>query len=76
MGGILTIIFNDWHGLLPLSKIIYSCDDMMMPPSSIWVAIHEINPHFMKGLTMMIGCNGARCKCIFREKIPGKGDIS
>jgi hypothetical protein len=40
----LTIGFKCRHGLRPLSKVVYDHDNVMMPPSRSWVAIHKIQP--------------------------------
>jgi hypothetical protein len=45
----LTIGFNYRHGLGPLSRVVYDHDNMLMPPSRSWVAIHKIHPLLGEG---------------------------
>jgi hypothetical protein len=45
----LTIGFNCRHGLNPLSKVFYSHDNVLMPHSQSWVAIHKIHPPLGEG---------------------------
>jgi hypothetical protein len=48
-GNSLTIRFNCRHGLIPLSKVIYDHDNVLIPPNRSWVAIHKIYPPLGEG---------------------------
>jgi hypothetical protein len=45
----ITIVFNCRHGLDPLSKVVYDHDNVLIPPSQSWVAIHKIHPPLGEG---------------------------
>ena len=49
MHGYLIIGFNHGHSLFPFREIIDSHYNVMMPPSRIWVAIHEVKPPLGEG---------------------------
>ena len=48
-GDSLPIGFNCRHGLIPLSKLFDDQDNVLMPPSRSWVAIHEVHPPLGEG---------------------------
>jgi hypothetical protein len=43
------IRFNCRHGLGPLGKVVDSHNNVSMPPSRGWVAIHEVHPPLGEG---------------------------
>jgi hypothetical protein len=43
-GDSIPIKFNRRHGLEPLSKVFYGHNNVLMPPSRSWVAIHKVHP--------------------------------
>jgi hypothetical protein len=45
----LTMIFNYKNGLSPLTKVVYGRNNVLMPPSRSWVAIHNIHPPLSEG---------------------------
>jgi hypothetical protein len=45
----ITIEFNYRHNLNPLIKVVYDHDNVLMPPSRSWVAIHKIHPPLGEG---------------------------
>ena len=48
-GNIILFGFNCKHGLDPLSKVVYDHDNVLMPPSRSWVAIHKVHPPLGEG---------------------------
>ena len=48
-GGSIPIGFNSRHGLNPLSKVFNNHDNVLVPPSRSWVAIHQIHPPLGEG---------------------------
>jgi hypothetical protein len=48
-GGSIHIGFNYRHGLDPLSKVVNRHDNVLIPPSQSWVAIHELHPPLGEG---------------------------
>ena len=64
MCGLLTVRFNHGHSLYPFHELIYNHNNMVMPPGQSLVSIHEIKPHLVKGLVVIIGCNGVGCERI------------
>jgi hypothetical protein len=48
-GGSIPIGFNFRHGLDPLSKVVDDHDNVLMPPSQSWVAIHKVHPPLGEG---------------------------
>ena len=49
MRGYLTVKFKCGHSLYPSREVINNHNNMMMPPSRSWVAIHEIKPPLSEG---------------------------
>jgi hypothetical protein len=49
-GDNLSIRFNCRHGLDPLGKVVDDHDNVLMPPSRSWVAIHEVHPPLGEGI--------------------------
>jgi hypothetical protein len=43
-GGSISIVFNYRNGLGPLSKVVYSHNNVLMPPNQSWVATHKVHP--------------------------------
>jgi hypothetical protein len=48
-GDSIPIIFKCRHGLDPLSKLVYDHDNLLIPPSQSWVAIHKVHPPLGEG---------------------------
>jgi hypothetical protein len=48
-GSSLTVRYNYRHGLNPLRKLFYNHDNVLIPPSQSWVAIHKIHPPLGEG---------------------------
>ena len=49
MRGYLTVGFNYGHNLYPFREVIDSHNNVMMPPSWSWVAIHKSKPPLGEG---------------------------
>ena len=48
-GDSIPIKFNYRYGLDPLSKVFYGHDNVLIPPSQSWVAIHKVHPPLGEG---------------------------
>jgi hypothetical protein len=48
-GDNLPVIFNCRHGLNPLIKVFDNHNNVIIPPSRSWVAIHEFHPSLGEG---------------------------
>jgi hypothetical protein len=46
---ILTIVFNSRNGLFPFSEVVHDHDNMLIPTSRRWVAVHKIHPPLVQG---------------------------
>jgi hypothetical protein len=48
-GDSIPIIFNYRHGIVPLIKLFYGYDSMLMPHNRSWVAVHKVHPPLGEG---------------------------
>jgi hypothetical protein len=48
-GSSLPVGFNCRHGFIPLSKVVYDHDNVLIPPSQSWVSIHKVHPPLGEG---------------------------
>ena len=62
--GCLTVGFNCRHSLSPFHEIINSHYNVMVPLAEAGLQSIKLSPHLVKGLVVMMGCNGVGFECI------------
>ena len=73
--GCLTVIFKYRHSLSPFCEVVNSHYDMMIPPAEAGLQSIKSSPHLVKGLEVMMGCNGVGFEHILFQT-PSKGGTS
>ena len=67
--GCLTIRFNYRHSLSPFHEVINSHYNIWCPPAEARLQSIELSPHLVKGLAVIMGCNGEIFKHILHANI-------
>ena len=71
----LTIGFNCRHSLSPFFEVVNNHYDMMMLPAKAGLQSMKSSPHLVKGLAVIMGCNGQDVSAYHMQTL-GKGGTS